>query len=678
LLACRIALSLLVLTSIAAADPPSDVPSQQQWPEQWPEQLRADIEFLASDPLRGRGVDDEVSIAKAAQYIAGRMQSLGLDTDLYDGTPFQKVPLTLDAVPGDAAHNRVIVSAGGETINFGLNGIGSNGGMHPLAIGSLAGRVSGKLIFAGYGITAPKYNYDDYQGIDAAGAVVIVLRKEPGAADPRSPFAGTRNTEHAFFNTKIENAIKHGASAVILVNDPASIERAAERTRGQIERERTNRQQINEQLQRLPAEAFHSRQKLTDMIAASDAQLEALQTELLQINEGLLGISAAGQRPEGQDSIPVVSIGRSQIDTILQVAAGRGLSELENQIDQTFLPASFELPDARVELEVELRPMVANTSNVIGVLPGRGELANQSVVVGAHYDHVGMGGAGSLAPGTIAVHNGADDNASGTAAMLASAGRMQEALAAVESHRRLIFIAFTGEERGLIGSKHYIRQPRFPLESTVAMVNMDMVGRLRDNELTVYGTGSAPLMDEILEQANQRQQFNLFRVATGYGPSDHQSFYEAGIPVIFFFTGLHNDYHRPTDDFDKINFGGLTRITDTIFEVIFQLATREDRPQYVKTTGTAKIRRQMTAYLGVQMSDQTGQLVLTALTPGGPAERGGLRVGDTIERLGKQAIRRSSDVLEYLREKSPGEKLDVGLIRGGSRLRLQIELGTRP
>ncbi len=167
-------------------------------------------------------------------------------------------------------------------------------------------------------------------------------------------------------------------------------------------------------------------------------------------------------------------------------------------------------------------------------------------------------------------------------------------------HRRIIFIAFTGEERGLVGSKHYVRSPGFRSESTVAMVNMDMVGRLRDNELTVYGTGSAPMMNEILDQANERQQFNLFQVATGYGPSDHQSFYEAGIPVMFFFTGLHNDYHRPTDDFDKINFGGLTRITDTVSEVTFQLATRENRPQYAKTEGLAKIRRQMTAYLGVQ------------------------------------------------------------------------------
>ncbi len=156
--------------------------------------------------------------------------------------------------------------------------------------------------------------------------------------------------------------------------------------------------------------------------------------------------------------------------------------------------AALALGDATASLVMEFEPLKTETSNVIGVLPGKGELADQTVVIGAHYDHVGMGGYGSLAPGTIAVHNGADDNASGTATVLSSAAQVKTRLDSKESHRRVVFIAFTGEERGLLGSKHYVRNPRFPLESTVAMVNLDMVGRLRDNELTVYGTGSSPIV----------------------------------------------------------------------------------------------------------------------------------------------------------------------------------------
>ncbi len=550
--------------------------------------------------------------------------------------------------------------------------------MSPLAIGSLTGRVIGRLVFVGYGITANRYNYDDYAGMDVAGAVVVMIRKEPGESDPNSPFNGTRNTRHSFFTTKIENAIKHGASAVMLVNDLASIERGVEQVRNKIEREQQSREQSEIQLGELPADATNIRQALRDKLESIDAMIESLRGELENASQGILGIAEAGQRTDGNDSIPVVSVSRELIDRVLTRVTGRRLNEIEARIDQDYSPQSISLPTVKVDLQIEMKPSQANTSNVIGVIPGRGPLSEESVVVGAHYDHVGMGGYGSLAPGTIAIHNGADDNASGTAALLATAGLAREQLSNIDSHRRIIFIAFTGEERGLVGSKRYVRSPRFPLESTVAMINMDMVGRLRDNELTVYGTGSAPMMNEILDQANQRHQFNLFRVATGYGPSDHQSFYEAGIPVIFFFTGLHNDYHRPSDDFDKINFGGLTRITDTISEVTFQLATRKNRPQYAKTEGLAQIRRQLTAYLGVQLADRNGRVVLTGVTAGGPAESGGLQVGDLIVSFAGHRMNKSSDVLELVREYSPDDKVAVQVMRQGNAVDMTVQLGSRP
>ena len=639
------------------------------------QQLRSDIQYLSGEELRGRGVDDDVSIQKAAKYIAARMDQVGLDTELYDGLPFQQVPLTLDARAGSPNRNRLVVTFGEDPDRVSAS-LGD--GLNPLAIGSLSGRVSGNLVFAGYGVTAPKLRYDDYAGIDARGAVVIVLRKEPGMADPDSPFNGTRNTRHAFFSTKVENAIKHGASAIIMVNDPESVTKSVERVTDQLSTEQETRQRTVEQMEALPEEAVNNRKSLSDRIAQSDSMIQSLEKDLESARQGVIGVGEAGQRPERKDAVPVISASRVLIDAVIQRALGKSLTEIEQEIGERYEPQSYAFGDIRAVLQVELTPSVADTSNVVGVISGKGQLADESVVVGAHYDHVGMGGYGSLAPGTIAVHNGADDNASGTAALLASAGRLVERFSDTASHRRIIYIAFTGEERGLIGSKFYVRNPRFPIESTVAMINMDMVGRLRDNELTIYGSGTAPVLDKILEEANQRQQFNLFRIATGYGPSDHQSFYEAGVPVMFFFTGLHNDYHRPTDDFDKINFGGLTRITDTVSEVTFQLATAKDRPKYTETEGLPKIRRQLTAWLGVTLSDRTGGVVLSSLAPGGPAEGAGLRIGDRVVKLAGHRIRKSSDILDHVRERAPEDRIDVQVIRNGSAIEFTVKLGSRP
>ena len=320
-----------------------------------------------------------------------------------------------------------------------------------------------------------------------------------------------------------------------------------------------------------------------------------------------------------------------------------------------------------------MKPAVAKTKNVVGVLPGKGELAKQTVVVGAHYDHVGMGGYGSLAPGTIAVHNGADDNASGTCTLLACAERLIEQLKTFPSHRTIVFIAFTGEERGLIGSQKYVDSPLRSLEDTAAMVNLDMVGRLRDNELTVYGTGSADSLDSLVEQVNQSYKFNLYKVPSGYGPSDHQSFYVGGVPVLFFFTGLHNDYHRPTDDFEKIDFDDLSKITSMVGEVTRRLATNPVRPVYASTQKNVRIRRQMTSYLGVSLNDRGDHVVLSSVTPESPADAGGLKVGDRIVTMGKKKIQTSADVLNWLRTKSPDTNVPVVIIRNGQQEKLTVK-----
>lgn len=638
-------------------------------------QLRADIKFLASEELRGRSVTDE-TIEVAASYLVDRMNGIGLKTDLVDGKPRQPFAVKLGSSVGAVKNNRLTLSS--DDADFGEIVVGLNQGLMPLALGSSKANIKGPIVFAGYGVTAPKLDYDDYADVDVDGAVVVVLRKEPQASDPDSKFSGTQNTRHAFFATKIENAIKHGAKAVVLVNDPASVEEAVKNVKQRIDQEKARNTKLAEQLEKLPADAANNRKSIKEKIANAKQMIKSLNESLTNVQQGVLGLTDAGIRRENQDSIPIVSVSREVISNALSKTVGKTLAELEAAIDETGSPQSTTLAGVTATLKAELKPSVANTNNVLGLLPGKGDLADQTVVVGAHYDHVGMGGYGSLAPGTVAIHNGADDNASGTSAMLAIAEQMMGRLADAKSHRQVLFMGFSAEERGLLGSQHYVKNPVIPLESTVAMVNLDMVGRLRDNELTIYGTGSAPTFDGLVEKANEDYKFDLFKVPSGYGPSDHQSFYTAGVPVLFFFTGLHDNYHRPTDDFDKIEFGGLTRITDIVSDVTFELATLEQRPEYAETENRVRVRRQITAYMGVSLANRENSVVISGLVQGAPAERAGLKTGDLLEKLGDKSVKSSQQVLEFMRSRSPGQKMPVTVKRDGESISVTIDLVARP
>ncbi|NNE00680.1 MAG: M28 family peptidase [Pirellulaceae bacterium] len=638
--------------------------------------LRADVEFLSSEELRGRDVADD-TIHDAANYIAQRMAAAGLQTALIDDKPFQSVTVTLGARAGARQNNQVTFELGspqtGDPIVAEFNRA-----MNPLSIGAQAGRATGKVAFVGYGITAEKLDYDDYAGIDAQDAIVMVLRKEPGVSDPDSPFDGVRNTRHAYFATKIENAIAHGAAAVMFINDRASIDEAVKLVKYKISQEKSRGAKIRQQMESLPEAAKNSLNTLKMKLDSVNASIESLTLDQKRAARGILGISEAGGAADTKRKIPVVSIARDLADDLLTPIMGRSVTQIEASINKDFAPQSQYLDGVNCTVSVELKATTANSPNVIGVLPGRGELAQETVLLGAHYDHVGMGGYGSLAPGTIAVHNGADDNASGVATMLAAGERLVRDLRKQPAHRRILFVAFTGEERGLVGSQYYVDHPLHPLETTAAMINLDMVGRLRDNELTVYGTGSAKGLDDIVEASNKSRGFDLFKVPSGYGPSDHQSFYKAGVPVLFFFTGLHNDYHRPSDDFDKIDFGGMTRITDIVSDVTLQLAVRNNRPEYAETENRVQVRRQLTAYLGVNLSDRGDHVVLSGIAPRGPAATSGLEVGDQLTRIGKRSIRTSMDVLDLLRNRSPGENLIIRILRGDKPLDIAVKLGKRP
>lgn len=633
--------------------------------------LRRDLGFFCDDSLSGRDVGSS-GIDQAADYIAASFEKSGLRVDSFAGSPKQSFTVPISVSLGSADENSLRFTRNEQAILGELDRT-----FRPMAIGD-SGKADAELVFAGFGITAPEFGYDDYAKIDARGRVVVIIRKEPVGAAFEGRFNGEKNSQHAYFETKIANAEAHGAIGVLLVNDKTSIQERSSQVVARIAEETQRLNKVTKQLTELPEEAVNTRETLRLRRDTIAKMLEDMGRQQIVAEEGLMEIGEAGEKPIAK-GVPVVSISRDLANQILNAADWDSVDATRGRIERTGLPSSTTLVH-RVNLQTSLNPAVVKACNVVGVLPGKGALANQSVIVGAHYDHVGLGGPASLAPGTIAIHNGADDNASGTSALLASVNRIQNRLVNSSSHRRVLFIAFTAEERGLLGSEYYVRHPRYPLETTAAMINLDMVGRLRDNDLTVYGTGSATEMDSILEAANQATGFKLFKVASGFGPSDHQSFYTRNIPVLFFFTGLHNDYHRPSDDFDKINFNGLTRITDITSGVVAELATRLDRPHYAATDRDVEIRWQATAYLGVQLRDMNDNdgILVTGVSPQGAAEKAGILVGDRLKKFDESEIRTIGDVLKAVRLREANDPLRVDLTRGSEALTLIAILQNRP
>lgn len=322
----------------------------------------------------------------------------------------------------------------------------------------------------------------------------------------------------------------------------------------------------------------------------------------------------------------------------------------------------------------------ARARNVVGVLPGSGRLGNQTVVIGAHYDHLGRGGFGALdAPDSNGVvHNGADDNASGTVALLEIARRLKSQDAA--NRRAVVFAAFSGEELGLLGSTYYVKHPARPLETTYAMLNLDMVGRLGDRKLAVFGTETANEFPALLDSVASHDQMPVSGTGDGYGSSDHESFYTQNIPVLHFFSGMHPDYHRSTDDWDKIDFPGLVRIAGVAGDMAERLATRAAPLSYVKV----EARRPVTgggygAYLGTipDMTESPGGVLLSGVRAGSPAEVAGLKGGDILVQLGDHAIKNLYDMTDALNAYRPGDTVTLVYWRAGQRIVTRATLRKR-
>ncbi|MEJ5304626.1 MAG: M28 family peptidase [Ignavibacteria bacterium] len=379
--------------------------------------------------------------------------------------------------------------------------------------------------------------------------------------------------------------------------------------------------------------------------------------------------------------IPVVSINTEKAKEIFE-KAGLDLLAIQKGIDSLQKPNSFMLQSSYAKVTVELEPVIKETRNVIAFLEGNDpQLKNEIVVIGAHYDHLGMGGRGSLASSKEPqVHNGADDNASGTSGVL----ELAEYFSARKNQlkRSLLFILFSGEELGLLGSKHFVDNPTVPINQIVAMINMDMIGRLNENRLTVYGTGTSPKWKPLLNKLNSDSSFKFNFIDGGFGPSDHSSFYSKNIPVLFFFTGTHQDYHKPSDDVDKINFVGMEKVLKLVSDVVTDLVSNPEKIEFTKVQGEAPQqgrRMNIRVYVGTipDYSEQVEGFKIAGVNDGSPAEKAGLKAGDIIIKFGDKPVKNIYDYMYAMQGYKPGDKVDVVVLRNGQEVKVVIELGSR-
>ncbi len=370
----------------------------------------------------------------------------------------------------------------------------------------------------------------------------------------------------------------------------------------------------------------------------------------------------------GEAGFPVAVISRNSVgDSIL--------SDLE-KIAKEKTQATKQPLQGQLNVSIDVVRKEVPAYNVVGVLEGSDRLLkNETIVIGAHYDHLGRGGAGSLAPRSGEIHHGADDNASGTAGVL----ELARVLTAQRPRpkRTIVFIAFGGEEEGLLGSNYYVNHPVTALNSVVAMINMDMIGRMKDRKLVIGGVGTAKEWRDIITQgtADPARKFELTLNEDGLGPSDHASFYLKQVPVLFFWTGTHNDYHKPTDTFEKINYEDETRILNLVSYIVRHLDTADKRVTYTTAkTDPAPRTGGFRVYLGTipNYADTNDGLLIDGVREASPAEKAGLKAGDRIVKIGKRDVKNVYDYTYALGEMKAGEEYLLEVLRGSDRLTLKI------
>ncbi|MGH7491358.1 MAG: M28 family peptidase [bacterium] len=567
-----------------------------------PADVQYHVNYLASDQLEGRQSGLPGAEA-AAKYIAAEFKRFGLKP-LGDGVSFfQRFNFTGGVELGQ--NNSLSMQRGRADTSY---HVGVD--FMPAGFSQSANlEASESVAFVGYGITAKTLNYDEYEGVDCNGRVVLALRYAPTHHDPHGDFA-----DYAPLRFKALQAREHGAAALLIVSDSTGNNAA------------------------LPRLSF--------------------------------------DRAAGDAGLPVVFITRAVAEWLLH-GSGETLQALQDSIDFRRRPRSFIVADTRVKLQTQVNKVRREAENVIGILTGSDpNLRTEAVVVGAHYDHLGRSSEGAMDPEREnEIRNGADDNASGTAGLL----ELAQHFAAQKSppRRSLVFMGFSGEELGLLGSAHYVAHPTFPLEKTVAMINMDMIGRLQDSALVVQGIGTSPRFPGLVKSLDSAKPFKLSLKKDGLGPSDQASFYQKNVPVLFFFTGLHSDYHRASDDADKINAAGETEILKFVANILTEIANSDSVPLFTKTDSEQpREARAFRVSVGTvpDYAAEVEGLKLSGVRPGGPAEKAGLQAGDIIVKFGHIEVKNIYDYTYALGEFTPGQEIDVIVLRDGERKTLRVKL----
>ncbi len=564
--------------------------------------LERRLRTLASDAFAGREAGTEGAY-RASEYLASELARAGLEPAGKDGSFFQPFGLGRPVL-GEPNLLEIHTPTGARTVTVGDD-------LQPFSM-SRPGDVRGGVTFAGYGITASERAWTRATGEDVVGwddyeacdvrGRIVIVLRK----DP-----GWGDVRHAGFRAKVENAAAHGAIGLLLLNDVGTIGTGSDR---------------------------------------------------------LLDWSAPAGLPTAAGPLPCAFVSRAVAASILGMTI-QDLAAAEVAL-QGLGPNPREVEGVEVRLATSVaRSDELDARNVVGFLPGTDpELRHEVVLIGAHFDHLGRGRFGSLGGARAhgRIHPGADDNGSGTVALL----ELAEYFAAPEHRprRSLLFIAFTGEEKGLLGSAHYVREPLRPLAQTTAVINLDMIGRLSDEKLHVIGVGTAAGLGAVVREANEEVGLELRLNPQGAAGSDSLPFFRRRIPVLFFFTGLHPDYHRPSDTVERIEFEGLERVTRVVRGVVQRLADVVPAPPF---TDPPPRRRPPVLGLSLDEGASFGVRVAT-LTEGGAARVAGLQVGDVVLALAGKPVRDVGALRAVLSTLRAGRAVEILVLRDSRRVRLEV------
>lgn len=581
--------------------------------------LRAEVSYLASDELEGR-LTGTKGAWMAADYIADYFQKTGLKPQSENGSYFQEFPFVTGAkiIPEQNRLHVVKEDAEKETIQFEVNR-----DFVPLSLTS-NGEVEGQVVFAGYGLSVPETegkSYDSYAGIDVKDKIVLVLNHVPEKVDTQRRLEFSR---YSGLRYKAMLAREHGAKAILVINGPKS-------------------------------------QGAGELIPLSNDKESA--------NSGIIAASISGKVVEA-----------------IFAGSGKSLEVIQSRLDveePRIEGGGFYLPNVKIRISATVEQIKEKDRNVLGFLPPAEDSETaEYIIIGAHYDHIGHGGVDSLAhEGEKGqVHNGADDNASGVSTVLELAAFLaEERLKNPQLFKRgVVFALWSGEELGFLGSSYFAEHPMVSLKNIIAYINYDMVGRLRENTLIIEGIGSSNTWGRLIEKNNVTAGFNLKLLHDPYLPTDVTAFYPKGIPVVHFFTGVHEDYNRPTDDAETLNYEGMIRIAQFSKSLILDLLKNPERPDYVKVVQPGDLSGKKVArksYWGTVPDfayEGKEGVRIANVKQGGPAEKTGMKSGDIVVEIAGKKITNIYDYNYMLDSAGIGKPVEVIVLRDGKSETLSI------